>query len=101
MAFVGHVLGLKRFSPADAVGVLTGLLGAIGVLVLLVLDLGRWDRFYSFIINWNIRSPLFEEICFCVLLYSMVLVFENLPQVLAGIGKHKLAMPCTRPSCRS
>ncbi len=90
MAFVGHVLGLKRFHAAMRVGVLTGLLGYVGVLVLLVLDLGRWDRFYSFIINWNIHSPLFE-ICFCVLLYSMVLVFENLPQVLAGIGKHKLA----------
>ncbi len=90
MAFVGHVLGLKRFHSAMRIGVLTGLLGYVGVLVLLVLDLGRWDRFYSFIINWNIHSPLFE-ICFCVLLYSMVLVFENLPQLLAGIGKHKLA----------
>lgn len=90
MAFVGHILGLKRFHNAMRVGVLTGLLGYVGVLFLLILDLGRWDRFYSFMINWNIHSPLFE-ICWCVLLYSTVLVFENLPQVLEGIGRHKLA----------
>jgi len=60
MAFVGHVLGLKRFHNAMRVGVLTGLLGYVGVLFLLILDLGRWDRFYSFMINWNIHSPLFE-----------------------------------------
>jgi len=49
-----------------------------------VLDLGRPDRFYSFLINWNLHSPLFE-ISWCVLLYSTILVMEVSPDALGRI----------------
>ena len=57
------------------------MLGYTGVLLLLVLDLGRPDRFYHFILYWNFHSPLFE-ISWCVLLYTTVLVLEVSPDVL-------------------
>ena len=50
-------------------------MGYCTVLALLVLDLGRPDRFYNFIIFWNVHSPLFE-ISWCVLTYTTVLVIE-------------------------
>jgi Ni/Fe-hydrogenase subunit HybB-like protein len=60
----------------------------MAVLVLLVLDLGRWDRFWSFFINWNVHSPLFE-ISWCIVLYSTVLVIEASPQLFERLGKQR------------
>jgi Ni/Fe-hydrogenase subunit HybB-like protein len=90
MAAVVHILGLERFKPAMRPAIMAGFLGYIGVLALLVLDLGRPDRFYGFMINFNAHSPLFE-ICWCVLLYSMVLVVENTPPLLEGMGQSRWA----------
>lgn len=90
MAAVIHILHLHRFTPAMRPAVLAGLLGYVGVLVLLILDLGRPDRFYGFMISWNMHSPLFE-ICWCVLLYSMVLFVENAPPVFEGLKMHGVA----------
>lgn len=90
MAAVVHVLHLNQFKPAMRPAVLAGLLGYVGVLVLLILDLGRPDRFYGFMISWNMHSPLFE-ICWCVLLYSMVLFVENAPPVFEGLKIPRVA----------
>ncbi len=73
----------------DAVrpAILAGLAGYVAVLLLLVLDLGRPDRFYNFMLFWNLHSPLFE-ISWCVLLYTTVLVLEVSPlcwSVAAGL----------------
>ncbi|MBW7885583.1 MAG: hypothetical protein H3C34_23730, partial [Caldilineaceae bacterium] len=45
MAAVVHILHLERFHVALRPAILTGLLGYTAVLLLLVLDLGRPDRF--------------------------------------------------------
>ena len=81
MAAVVHVFHLHQFHPALRPALLTGLMGYVAVLLLLVLDLGRWDRFYHFLLYFNIHSPLFE-ICWCVLLYTTVLVIEVAPDFL-------------------
>jgi len=81
MAAVVHVFNLERFHAALRPALLVGLLGYMGVLALLVLDLGRPDRFYHFILYWNLHSPLFE-ISWCVLLYTTVLVIEVSPDLL-------------------
>ncbi len=90
MAAVVHIFHLNQFKPAMRPAVLAGLLGYIGVLVLLILDLGRPDRFYGFMISWNLHSQLFE-ICWCVLLYSMVLFVENAPPIFEGLRMGKVA----------
>lgn len=81
MAAVVHVLHLERFHAALRPALLAGLLGYVAVLALLVLDLGRPDRFYHFLLYWNLHSPLFE-ISWCVLLYTTVLVIEVSPDLL-------------------
>jgi Ni/Fe-hydrogenase subunit HybB-like protein len=90
MAGVVYILRRNTYRPALRPAVLTGLLGYTAVLVLLVLDLGRPDRFYHFILFWNAHSPLFE-ICWCILLYTVVLTVEVSPQVLEKIGHPKWA----------
>jgi Ni/Fe-hydrogenase subunit HybB-like protein len=82
MAFVVHVLHLHQFQPVLRPAILAGMLGYTSVLMLLLLDLGRPDRFYNFLLFYNLHSPLFE-ICWCVLLYTTVLVLEVSPDLLA------------------
>jgi Ni/Fe-hydrogenase subunit HybB-like protein len=85
MAAVVHIFHLHRFQPALRPALLAGLLGYVAVLLLLVLDLGRPDRFYHFILYWNLHSPLFE-ISWCVLLYSTVLMIEVSPDIFRWLG---------------
>ncbi|MEZ4637216.1 MAG: NrfD/PsrC family molybdoenzyme membrane anchor subunit [Caldilineaceae bacterium] len=82
MAAVVHVLHLHKFQPVLRPAILAGLMGYVAVLMLLLLDLGRPDRFYNFMLFYNMHSPLFE-ICWCVLLYTTVLVIEVSPDLLA------------------
>jgi Ni/Fe-hydrogenase subunit HybB-like protein len=85
MAGLVHVLGREKYHPAMRSAVLAGLMGYMAVLLILLLDLGRFDRFYHFLIFWNVHSPLFE-ICWCVLLYTTVLVVEASPFVFERLG---------------
>lgn len=89
LAALVHVFHIERFHAALRPALFAGLLGYVAVLLLLVLDLGRWDRFYSFLINFNLHSPLFE-ISWCVLLYSTVLVLEVAPDLLERFGWQRL-----------
>ncbi len=88
MAATVYILGRERYRPAMRPAILFGLVGYVAVLVLLILDLGRWDRFWSFFVNWNIHSPLFE-ISWCIILYSTVLVIETSPQLFERLGKER------------
>jgi Ni/Fe-hydrogenase subunit HybB-like protein len=85
MAAVVHIFHLHQFQPVLRPALLAGFLGYTAVLVLLLLDLGRPDRFYNFLLYWNLHSPLFE-ICCCVLLYTTVLVLEVAPDFLQKFG---------------
>ncbi len=81
LATLVYVFQMHHFHAAIRPTVLTGLLGYISVLVILFMDLGRWDRFYHFIIYPNINSALFE-VSWCILLYTTVLVSEFSPTFL-------------------
>jgi Ni/Fe-hydrogenase subunit HybB-like protein len=81
LATLVYIFQMHRFHAALRPTVLTGLLGYISVLVILMMDLGRWDRFYHFIIYPNINSALFE-VSWCILLYTCVLVSEFSPVIL-------------------
>ena len=91
MAALVHVFHRERYHDALWPAILAGLMGYVAVLALLVLDLGRPDRFYNFMLYWNLHSPLFEISC-CVLLYSTVLVIETSPNFLG-----KLKWPWVNP----
>lgn len=99
LAAIVYIFQRKEFHPAVYPTVLTGLVGYTSVLVILFMDLGRWDRFYHFVIYPNIHSALFE-VSWCILLYSTVLVYELSPVFLkhprfAGFNKiiKKMTIP--------
>ncbi len=88
LATLVYVFQMQRFHAAIRPTVLTGLLGYGSVLVILLMDLGRWDRFYHFIIYPNINSALFE-VSWCILLYTIVLVSEFSPVIMERFGWHR------------
>jgi Ni/Fe-hydrogenase subunit HybB-like protein len=84
------VLNQQRCRSIERLVILTGWLGYVAVMVILLVDLGRPDRFYHFLIYPNVHSPLFE-ISWCVLLYTVVLTLEFAPALLEGLRKPHIA----------
>lgn len=94
-----HVLHLRRFEPILRPTVLTALIAYQLVAAVLVLDLGRPQRFWHPLIMWQPHSVMFE-ITLCLTLYTVVLAVEFLPVVLERLGRpqlaeslHRLAIP--------
>ncbi len=86
LAAIVYIFNLKKYRPLVRTAVLTGWLGYISVLVILLVDLGRWDRFWAFLVYPNIHSPLYE-ISLCILLYTIVLTLEFAPFVFERLNK--------------
>jgi Ni/Fe-hydrogenase subunit HybB-like protein len=89
MAAVVHVLHLEQYERMSRAAVLTGFLGYVAVLVILLIDLGRPDRFWGFLVFWNGHSPLFE-ISWCILLYTGVLALEFAPILFERLNRPKI-----------
>ena len=82
LAALVYVFHMHDLHAATRPTVLFGLLGYSSVLVILFFDLGRWDRFWHFLVYPNINSALFE-VSWCIALYSTVLIIEFSPVILA------------------
>jgi Ni/Fe-hydrogenase subunit HybB-like protein len=89
LAAIVYIFQMHEFHPAVRPTVLTGLVGYSSVLVILLMDLGRWDRFYHFILFPNINSALFE-VSWCILLYTLVLISEFSPVVCQKFSWERL-----------
>lgn len=76
-----HILGLKRFRPLARLAVFIGLLGYSTALGMLLLDIGRPDRFWHGWVFWNTHSMLWE-VTMCITLYFNVLALEVFPMIV-------------------
>ncbi len=73
-----YLLGLKQFQPVARTAVFVGIIGYSIAMLMLLMDIGRPDRFWHAITYWNIHSPLWE-VTMCVVLYFTVLLLEVTP----------------------
>lgn len=73
-----YLLGLKQYQPLARTSVFIGLIGYSMAMLMLLLDIGRPDRFWHAMVFWNPHSPLWE-VTMCVMLYFSVLVMEVAP----------------------
>jgi Ni/Fe-hydrogenase subunit HybB-like protein len=89
LAALVYVFHMHDLHPATRPTVLFGLLGYCSVLVILFFDLGRWDRFWHFLVYPNINSALFE-VSWCIAIYSTILVYEFSPVIVERFGNYKL-----------
>jgi Ni/Fe-hydrogenase subunit HybB-like protein len=89
LAALVYVFHMHDLHPATRPTVLFGLLGYASVLVILFFDLGRWDRFWHFLVYPNINSALFE-VSWCIAIYSTILVYEFSPVIVERFGNNRL-----------
>lgn len=89
LAALVYIFHMHDLHPATRPTVLFGLLGYSAVLVILFFDLGRWDRFWHFLVYPNINSALFE-VSWCIAIYSIILVYEFSPVIVERFGNNKL-----------
>jgi len=97
LSLLVYIFGLEKYHRLLRMAVLTGFVGYVSVLVILLIDLGRWDRFWAFLVFPNIHSPLFE-ISWCILLYTLVLVLEMAPVAFERLNKPGAARAIHRAS---
>jgi Ni/Fe-hydrogenase subunit HybB-like protein len=81
LAALVYVFQFESLHAAVRPTVLAGLLGYSAVMVILLFDLGRWDRFYNVFFHPNLSSALLE-VSWCITAYSMILVYELSPVLL-------------------
>lgn len=89
LAALVYVFHMHDLHAATRPTVLFGLLGYSSVLVILFFDLGRWDRFWHFLVYPNINSALFE-VSWCIAIYSIILIYEFSPVIVERFGNNKL-----------
>ena len=81
LAALVYVFQFEDLHPATRPTVLAGLLGYSSVMVILLFDLGRWDRFYNVFLHPNVSSALLE-VSWCITAYTLILVYELSPVLL-------------------
>lgn len=89
LAALVYIFHMHDLHAATRPTVLFGLLGYSSVLVILFFDLGRWDRFWHFLVYPNINSALFE-VSWCIAIYSTILIYEFSPVIVERFGNLKL-----------
>lgn len=89
LAALVYIFHMRDLHSATRPTVLFGLLGYSSVLVILFFDLGRWDRFWHFLVYPNINSALFE-VSWCIAIYSIILIYEFSPVIVERYGNNKL-----------
>jgi Ni/Fe-hydrogenase subunit HybB-like protein len=83
LAAVLHIFHRRRYHGVAHLALLAGFLGYLLVVLVLLMDLGRWDHFYSVLLpwRWNLHSFMFE-VSMSVAIYFGVLVLELVGIVL-------------------
>lgn len=75
---IAYLLRKKELQPVARTAVYVGFIGYSMAMMMLLLDIGRPDRFWHGFVFWNIHSPLWE-VTMCVGLYFSVLMMEVIP----------------------
>ena len=73
-----YLVGLKQYEPLARTATFIGLIGYSMAMLMLLLDIGRPDRFWHGFVYWNTHSVLWE-VTMCVGLYTFVLMLESAP----------------------
>jgi Ni/Fe-hydrogenase subunit HybB-like protein len=84
LAALVYIFHMHDLHAAVRPTVLFGFLGYSSVLVILFFDLGRWDRFWHFLVYPNFSSALFE-VSWCIAIYTTILAYELSPVILARL----------------
>ncbi|MBN1955063.1 MAG: Ni/Fe-hydrogenase cytochrome b subunit [Anaerolineae bacterium] len=87
---VTHIYDRHEYYPIARPVIVAGFLGYVFVVVVLLMDLARWHRFYNILIPWywNLHSFMFE-VSMCITVYTVILVLEVAPAILERLNWQK------------
>jgi Ni/Fe-hydrogenase subunit HybB-like protein len=87
---VTHIYGKKEYHSIARPVVVAGFLGEIMVILVLLMDLGRWHQFYNILFPWywNINSFMFQ-VSICLTIYMGIMVLEVAPAILERLNWQK------------
>jgi Ni/Fe-hydrogenase subunit HybB-like protein len=82
LALVSQIFNRDEYHGVAHLALLAGFLGYLMVVLVLLLDIGRWDQFWSVLLpwRWNLHSFMFE-VSLSITLYFGVMMLELLPVV--------------------
>lgn len=77
-----HIFNREKYHSIAHLALLAGFLGYTMVILVLVLDINRWDQFYNVLLPgmWNLHSFMFE-VAMSITLYFGVMMLELIPIV--------------------
>jgi len=84
---VTHIYDKEEYHVVARPVVLAGFLGYLFVVLVLLMDLGRWHKFYNVLVPWywNPHSFMFE-VSMCVTAYTGILIMEVAPNILERLN---------------
>jgi Ni/Fe-hydrogenase subunit HybB-like protein len=87
---VTHIYDKEEYHIIARPVVLAGFVGYVFVVLVLLMDLGRWHKFYNILIPWywNPHSFMFE-VSMCITVYTGVLIMEVAPAILERLRWQK------------
>jgi len=85
MAIITHVFHVEKYLPLSRRCLLISFLAYILVLLILIVEIGRWDNFWRPFVSPGIHSPMFE-VYMCIVAYLVLQAIE-----LIEVGTEKVA----------
>ncbi len=85
MAIITHVFHVEKYKPLSRRCLLISFIGYVLVLLILIIEIGRWDNFWRPFVSPGIHSPMFE-VYMCIVAYMILQVIE-----LVEVGTEKVA----------
>jgi Ni/Fe-hydrogenase subunit HybB-like protein len=87
---ITHIYGKKEYHGIARPVVVAGFLGEVMVVLVLLMDLGRWHQFYNILLPWfwNVRSFMFQ-LSFCLTIYMGIMILEVAPVILERFNWQK------------
>ncbi|MBQ5858732.1 MAG: polysulfide reductase NrfD [Peptococcaceae bacterium] len=84
-AIITHIFHAEKFDPVSRRCLLLSFIGYVLVLLILIVEIGRWDNFWTPFVSPGIHSPMFE-VYMCIVAYLILQVIE-----LIEVGAEKVA----------
>jgi Ni/Fe-hydrogenase subunit HybB-like protein len=87
---ITHIYGKDEYHAIARPVVVAGFLGELMVILVLIMDLGRWHQFYNVLFPWywNVRSFMFQ-VSICLTIYMAIMVLEVAPTFLERLNWQK------------
>jgi menaquinone reductase, integral membrane subunit len=81
LSAIVYIFGIKRLQPIIRLAILVGFAGYTSAMLMLLVDIGRPDRFWHPWVFWNVHSVLWE-VTMCITVYLLILVAEFAPVIV-------------------